>query len=255
LDIVIPVYNEDANILRVLDALGCHVRTPFRVLICYDHDDDTTLVALRDYVPSTFTIALIKNQGQGALGAVVSGFAASTAPAVLVFPADDDYNAPQIDAMLSKLGEGCELVAGSRFMPGGSMVGCPLIKAVLCRAVSFVMRHVMRLGVHDATNGFRLFSRRVVQELPIETTAGFAYSLELLVKCHRLGWKVGEVPVQWRERSAGKSRFRVFRWAPHYLQWVAYAAATTFLGRGPESVNKRRVSREPTSWPAPRRAA
>ena len=90
LEIVIPVYNEGANILRVLDSLRAHVRTPFRVLICYDHDDDDTLAALRECGARRPRCAARQEPRRGALGAVVTGFAESQAPAVLVFPADDD---------------------------------------------------------------------------------------------------------------------------------------------------------------------
>jgi glycosyltransferase involved in cell wall biosynthesis len=236
LEIVIPVYNERENIVRVLDSLRRHVKTPFRVLICYDRDDDNTLEALRDYPVEGFALGFVKNRGRGALGAVLSGFEASTAPAVLVFPADDDYNAPRLDLMMDRFREGCEIVAASRFMAGGCMVGCPWLKAALVRASAFALHHVARVPTHDPSNGFRLFSKRVLDTLPIESSVGFAYSIELLVKCHRLGWKIGEVPASWFERTSGQSRFRVLRWLPQYLRWFGYAFATTFLFRGPGSV-------------------
>jgi len=116
------------------------------------------------------------------------------------------------------------------------MLHGPLLKSVLCRAVSDAMYHVLRLPVRDVTNGFRLFSRRVIDRIPIETELGWAFSLELLVKCHRLGWRIGEVPVHWYERKKGRSRFRVFKWAPHYLRWVLYALETVLLRQGPETV-------------------
>ena len=72
--------------------------------------------------------------------------------------------------------------------------------------------------------------------------AGFCYSLELLVKCHRLGWRIGEVPARWFQRAHGASRFQVIRWLPHYLRWYAYAFATTYLGRPAESVSRRRTN-------------
>jgi dolichol-phosphate mannosyltransferase len=231
LDIVIPVFNEGTNIVSVLDALRRDVATPFRVFICYDHDDDNTLAALRGYVADRFELRFVKNRGQGALGAVVSGFAESTAPAVLVLPADDDYNSGRIDQLMVEFHKGCDIVAASRFMRGGRMVGCPLVKSILVRLVAAFLYYCVRLPTRDATNGFRLFSRRAVTTVPIETQSGFAYSLELLVKCHRLGWKVGEVPVHWYERKKGRSRFRVFRWAPQYLVWVRYALATQLLGK------------------------
>src|SRR5882672_5941425 len=99
LDIVIPVYNEGNNILPVLDSFKRHVKTPCRVLICYDHENDNTLPVLRTYSQDAFPMQLVKNRGRGALGAVLSGFDESTAPAVLMYPADDDFNAPQIDGM------------------------------------------------------------------------------------------------------------------------------------------------------------
>ena len=226
LDILIPVYNEGANILSVLDSLKQHVRTPFRVMLCYDSDDDTTLAAVRNAATFPFGIVLVKNRGRGAHRAVVTGFEASSAAAVLVFPGDDDYNAARLDSMMEKFRAGCDIVAASRFMPGGSMEGCPWLKAALVRGSAFVLYHVARVPTHDPSNGFRLFSRRVIERIPIESTAGFTYSLELLAKCHRLGWKIGEVPVAWHERKSGTSRFRVLKWLPDYLVWFFYCFAT-----------------------------
>jgi len=236
LDIIIPVYNEGANIVRVLESLREHVRTPFRVLICYDRDEDDTLERLREMDLRGLKVELVKNQGRGALGAILTGFRASVADAVVVFPADDDYNAPNLDRMVAKFREGCEIVVASRFIPGGCMVGCPWLKALLVRTSASALYWIARVPTHDASNGFRLFSRGVLETILIESTAGFAYSIELLVKCHRLGWRIGEVPVGWYERRAGKSRFRVLRWLPQYLRWFFYAFATTFLRRGPGTV-------------------
>jgi hypothetical protein len=78
----------------------------------------------------------------------------------------------------------------------------------------------------------------VLDEIPIESKVGFAYSIELLVKAHRLRWPIAEVPVSWFERKAGKSRFRTLGWLPQYSRWVFYALATTFLMRGPDSVRR-----------------
>lgn len=241
LDIIIPVYNEGDNILPVLESFKRHVRTSCRVWICYDHESDNTLPVVRAYPQDAFAIQLLKNRGRGALGAVLSGFESSTAPAVLMYPADDDYNAPQIDLMMGKFREGCEIVVASRFIPGGCMKGCPWLKALLVRSSAFVLHRFARLPTCDPTNGLRVFSRRVLDTIPIESTVGFAYSIELLVKAHRLGWRIGEVPASWFERRAGKSRFQVLKWVPQYLKWLLYAFATTFLFRAPQSVKLKPV--------------
>jgi dolichol-phosphate mannosyltransferase len=238
LDIVIPVYNEGANILQTLQSLARNVKTPLRVLICYDREDDDTLPAIRGNRDKLAGLAIdfVRNRGKGAHGAVLSGFEAGEAPFTLVFPADDDYNAAILDPMVRLAESGCDIVCASRFMPGGSMVGCPWLKAVLVRAGNFTLYHLARLPTRDASNGFRLFSRRAVTEIPIESSQGFCYSIELLVKAHRLGWPIGEVPARWFERKHGASRFQVLKWLPSYLRWYLYAFATTYLRRGQRDI-------------------
>ena len=235
LDIVIPVYNEGPNIRSVLESFRRELRVPYRVLICYDFDGDTTLAALEPLSREEYHFELVRNNGRGVLDAIRAGLRKTTAPVVLTFPADDDYNAPRINAMMEKAQSGCDIVCGSRFIPGGCMEDCPWLKAFLVRTAAFCMYYMARVPSHDATNGLRLFSRRAIDQIPIESQVGFAFSIELLVKCHRLGWRIGEVPFLWHERKAGKSRFRTLRWMPAYLHWAFYALATTWL-------RKRRVS-------------
>ncbi len=243
LDIVIPVYNEGRNIVPTLRALAQSVKTPARVLICYDDPADDTLPAIRDnpQAHAGLPIELVRNAARGAHGAVMTGFAASAAPFVLMCPADDDYNAPALDRMVALARADCDVVCASRFMPGGSMVGCPLLKAALVRSASFTLHHLARLPTTDASNGFRLFSRRVIERIAVESDQGFCYSIELLVKAHRLGWKIADVPAQWFERQHGVSRFRVLRWLPAYLRWYVYAFATTWLKRPPQTVTLKRI--------------
>jgi glycosyltransferase involved in cell wall biosynthesis len=241
-DIIIPVYNEGANIVPTLGAIAREVKTPSHVLICYDSEEDDTLPAInsnRDAF-STLSVTFLRNRGRGAHGAVLTGFAASDAPFVLVFPADDDYNPGILDSMVTEASKGCDVVCASRFMTGGRMVGCPWLKAFLVRTANFTLCHIARLPTHDASNGFRLFSRRAIDEIVIESERGFCYSIELLVKCHRLGWRIGEVPARWFQRAYGASRFQVVRWLPNYLRWYAYAFATTYLRRPAESVLRKK---------------
>ena len=82
------------------------------------------------------------------------------------------------------------------------MIGCPWLKAVLVRSA------ILALSCRppaDArlNNGFRMFSRRIIDSIVIESDRGFSYRVELLVKCHRLGWPIAEVPARWIERRRG----------------------------------------------------
>lgn len=243
IDIVIPVYNEGANILATLGALAREVKTPTRVLICYDLDEDDTLPAVRNNpdVYAGIDVAFIRNRVRGAHGAVMAGFAASTAPIVVAYPADDDFNAGIIDRMAALINDGCDVVCASRFLPGGTMQGAPWLKDILVRTAAFTLNYFAALPTKDPTSGFRMFSRRVIEQIEIESDAGFCYSIEMLVKAHRLGWRIGEVPAVWYERQHGTSRFRVMKWLPAYLRWFRYAFATTYLRRSPATVTLKSV--------------
>ncbi len=204
------------------------MRTRARVLLIYDSSEDNTLAAVEAHRAefAGLNIEFRQNKSRGAHAAVMTGFAASRAPYVIMFPADDDYNAGILDAMVARGKDGADIVCASRFMPGGSMVGCPALKAVLVRAGNWFLHRVARIPTRDASNGFRLFSRRAIEGIEIESTTGFCYSIEYLVKAHRLGWRIDEVPAQWFERRSGKSRFKVLRWLPAYLRWCWYAFVT-----------------------------
>ena len=151
-------------------------------------------------------------------------------------PADDRFNAGIIDSMYQEYRNGHHIVSASRFIAGGCMVGAPWLKSLLVRSSAFTLYYLARLPARDASNGLRLFSRRLLDRAKIESSVGFAYGIELLVKCHRLGWKVAEIPAVWYERTSGRSRFKVIRWLSEYLRWYFYAFATTYLRRGPETV-------------------
>ena len=109
------------------------------------------------------------------------------------------------------------------------MQGCPWLKDLLVRLAAFSLYHFARVPSRDPSNGLRLFSRKVLKAIPIQSTQGFTYSIELLVKAHRMGLKVADVPFRWIERKKGKSRFQVGSWLFAYLRWYAYAFGTTFF--------------------------
>ena len=81
------------------------------------------------------------------------------------------------------------------------------------------MYYFARIKIKDPTNGFRMFSRKLLNIIPIESKDGFAYSIELLIKAKRLNLKIIELPSVWIEREDRKSSFKIFKWAKEYLKW------------------------------------
>lgn len=119
--------------------------------------------------------------------------------------------------MVSEARAGAAVVAASRYMPGGSRIGGRWLKTRLSRIASLTLHWFGGIPTHDSTNGFKLYARWFLDRVRIESRTGFA--LELTVKAHRMGLPVREVPTVWRDRRAGRSRFRLLAWLPHYLKW------------------------------------
>ncbi len=233
LSVVIPVYNEGENIAAVLTGLMAAVRArPLEILVIYDFDADTTLPVVRRLQPEIPQVRLVKNTlGPGVLNAVKTGLRSSTGPYVIVMMADGADDPSSIHGMLVEAVNGADVVAGSRYMRGGRQIGGPLIKRLLSRAGGLSLHWLGGIGTRDPTNNFKLYSRRLLERVTIESTAGFELALELTVKAHRMGMRIAEVPTTWRDRTKGQSRFRLRKWLPHYLRWYWYGLATRFLGK------------------------
>ena len=229
LDIVIPIYNEGRKIIELFECFNKNIKTDFRVLLCYDDNTDNIFHFQNEFNNFKFNIKLVKNPKKGPCSAVKEGLNLGGSNCVIVYPADDLLNYDLIDHMYKAYTNGNDIVVASRFMKGGSMKGCPLIKSILVRLASTTLYLFSSIPVRDSSNGFRLFSRRLIDEVEIESKLGFAYSLELLAKCNRMGLKIKEIPAQWEERSEGSSRFRIMKWLPDYLRWYFYGLGTTWL--------------------------
>ncbi len=227
LTIVMPVYNEGANIGRVLEGLHHAVHAqPFEVIVVYDFERDDTLPAVQRLKAAMPEIRLLHNAlGPGVLNAIRAGFAAARGAHVLVMMADGSDDPATIDPMLALAERGADVVAASRYMAGGRQLGGPWVKRLLSRGAGLSLRLAGALPITDATSNFRLYSHRLLEAVTIESAAGFALALELTVKAQLLGLRVTETPTTWRDRTAGKSRFRLWGWLPHYLRWYRAALA------------------------------
>ncbi len=220
--VVVPVYNEADNIAPLLYALRDELPPGFETLIVYDFDEDTTLPALSRVPPDRKPSPLrtVKNTlGAGVRFAIEVGMRNASAPIVMVTMADlsDDYSG--VERMIGLAEEGADVVCASRYMRGGQQVGGPFLKGLLSRTAGLTLHWFAGMPTHDATNSFRVYRKEFLDQMTIESTAGFALGLELTVKAHLDGRRIEQVPATWHDRSAGASRFRTFAWMPHYLKW------------------------------------
>jgi dolichol-phosphate mannosyltransferase len=224
-DFIMPVFNEGANIARALEEIDTHIVMEKRVLVVYDFEGDDTVPVVRDLQPRYPWVELVRNDlGRGVLSAIRAGIAHARAEVVIVTMADLSDDLTVVPRMVELIrDEGYDVVCASRYMRGGRQIGGPRLKGWLSRLAGVSLHHLAGLPSHDATNAFRAYRRSVLREIPIESTGGFEYSLELTAKAFARGRRITEVPSTWRDRTAGESRFRLWKWLPKYLYWYFYA--------------------------------
>ncbi|HLY73269.1 MAG TPA: glycosyltransferase, partial [Planctomycetota bacterium] len=226
ISVILPVYNEEGNIAACLRGLARALENlEHEILVCYDFDGDTTLPAIASMKDRPSGLKLVRNSlGRGPAFALRAGLQAARGDVLVTTMADLSDPPELIPVMARKVREeGADVVSGSRYMKGGSQSGGPPLKVLLSRAAGLSLRWIAGLGTHDATTNFRAYSRRLIQNVPIQSRHGMELALELTVKAHRRGFKVDEVPSSWKDRSAGESRFRLGEWLPRYLRWYFLA--------------------------------
>jgi glycosyltransferase involved in cell wall biosynthesis len=223
--VVIPAYNEGANIVPVLDRLLESVTLPCEVLVVVDFAEDTTIPFIESYAgraqPSVR--AVINDYGRGPAWAIRYGIGHATAPVVVVTMADGCDDPRQIDELTRLVERGVVVAAASRYMPGGQQVGGPYLKRVLSKNAGRSLYWFARIGTRDATNSFKAYSRTFVERVGIESEDGFEIGLELTAKARRMRLPVAEIPTIWLDREAGVSNFKIAKWLPKYLRWYRFA--------------------------------
>jgi len=224
LTIIIPVYNEGEIILETLTEIKNKINIPHNILIIYDYDRDNTITVLESYLATKKNITLLKNQlGQGALNAIKTGLNQITNGYALVVMADLSDDLAKVDQMYYKMSEGYEIICGSRYMKGGKQIGGPRFKKFLSRMAGLSIHFLAGIPTHDITNSFKMYSHKVLQNISIESNGGFELGMELVIKAHIRGYPISEVPSVWRDRTSGKSNFKLWSWIPKYLKWYFLA--------------------------------
>ena len=232
LSIVIPVYNEGQNILTTLTELDRWVRVPHEVLIVYDFDEDDTIPAVQKILSEHGPLRLIKNlYGRGVLKAIRTGIESARHDVILVVMADLSDHLSVVDGMFAKINEGYDLVCGSRYMRDGRQIGGPVLKKMLSRCAGLSLHYLLQFPVHDLTNSFKMYTRKVVRDVQIESTGGFEIGMEILIKAHLKGFRIAEMPSVWKEREVGRSNFKLLKWIPKYAYWYFFAVRNLLPAR------------------------
>jgi dolichol-phosphate mannosyltransferase len=225
LTIVIPVYNEGANFSALWTELITNVSCEFTAIVVYDFDEDDTVTVVQQIAcRGEHRLRAVKNCIKpGVVGAIRTGFQEASDGPILVVMADLSDDLAQVDRMVELYQQGYHVVAGSRYMKGGRIIDGPWLKQLLSRCAGVSLFWLRGVPTHDATNAFKIYDRDMLNTFNIESHNGFEINLELTIKAFLGGYRIVELPVTWRNRIRGQSRFRMWQWIPRYLKWYLYA--------------------------------
>ncbi|UPW04868.1 polyprenol monophosphomannose synthase [Rhodococcus pyridinivorans] len=209
--VIIPTYNERENLGRIITRL--HAALPHtHVLVVDDGSPDGTGDLADDLAAADERIAVLHRTEKNGLGAAyIAGFrwGLEHGYAVLVEMDADGSHAPeQLHLLLEKVDAGADLVLGSRYVPGGTVVNWPWHREVLSRGGNIYSRLALGVSIQDITGGYRAYRREVLEKLDLDAIAshGYCFQVDLAWRTLQAGFTVAEVPITFTEREIGESK-------------------------------------------------
>jgi dolichol-phosphate mannosyltransferase len=223
LTLIIPVYEEEHNIVPFVEEIMAHVHSSYIALIIYDHEHDSTLNKVEELTRKSHNVRFVKNQfGAGVINAFKTGFASAETDFIVPIMADLSDMPETVNIMHAKIQEGYDLVVASRYAKHGGKIGGPRIKNVLSALANRSLHTLTGIPTHDFTNAFIMYRKSVIDNIEIRSTGGFEITMEIIAKAYILGCNITEVPTVNRDRAAGKSKFALWKWICNYLYWYCY---------------------------------
>jgi dolichol-phosphate mannosyltransferase len=212
--IILPTYNESENLPTVIAAIE-QVRqetpTPGHVLVVDDNSPDGTGDVADELAAKHEWVHVLHRPGKQGLGqAYIAGFRWALArdyTHILEMDCDLSHPPAAIPRLLAAA-EVNDLVLGSRYVPGGGVVGWPLHRRVISQGGSLYARGCLGVGIHDLTGGFKCFRRWVLEAIDLDGIhgQGYVFQIELTFRTLRLGGRVAEVPIVFEDRTVGESK-------------------------------------------------
>jgi len=222
--VILPTYDEAENVLPLSrDILA--VDPSLEILVVDDNSPDGTGDLVEGARRSESRLHLLRRPEKLGLGsAYLAGFRYGLDhdyDQILTMDCDGSHHPRHLPAILSAM-EQHDMVIGSRYVPGGGIVNWPWHRRALSFLANFYARTLLRLPVNDVTAGFRCYRRRVLESVdPFAVSAsGYSFLEEMCWRVHRGGFRIGESPIVFEQRTRGVSKIdssEIYRAALHVL--------------------------------------
>ena len=236
--VVVPTHNEADNIAELLDALDEHV-PEVDVLVLDDASVDATRSIVQDRLATDSRLRLIQREEKLGLGnAYVYAFSVALDEgydAVVEIDADLSHDPAVLPMMLDLAEREIAVVIGSRYVPGGSVVGWPRRRTWLSRWGNRYAAIALGLAINDATAGFRVYRTDTLRAIDLGAvrSEGYGFQIEMTYRAVAAGCSIVEVPITFRDRVAGASKMsgNIVREAFLLVTWWAVRDAVTLRRR------------------------
>ena len=209
--VVIPTYNEIENIDEVLRRTR-RALPDATVLVVDDNSPDGTgdrVVALQR---SLGDLEVLRREGKQGLGAAYrAGFQAGLAEGydvLIEMDADLSHDPAALPDLVRAIANGADLAIGSRYVRGGSIPDWAPLRRAISKIGNTYARAMLRLPVHDATSGFRAYRADVLEAIDLDRVRadGYGFQVEMAYQVHTMGGHIAEVPIEFRDRTLGRSK-------------------------------------------------
>lgn len=208
--VIIPTYNEAENVELITDRLRTAVPAA-HILIADDNSPDGTGRIAEELAAADDHIQVLHRPGkEGLSAAYLASFRWGLDhgyDVLIEFDADGSHQPEQLHRLLDALVAGADMVKGSRWVKGGSVVNWPLHREVLSRAGSLWTRLMLGMPIKDVTGGLNAFKRETLKRIIDDIEAeGYGIQRDLTWHTYQAGLQVIEVPIDFKERERGNSK-------------------------------------------------
>lgn len=208
--VVVPTYNERENLPDIALAVTSQ---GFRLLVVDDSSPDGTGDLADEIAVSHDLVSVLHRPAKEGLGkAYAAAFdqllGDEEAGVIVEMDADFSHDPQDLPRLIQAVDEGADLAIGSRYVPGGDTPDWPLVRRLISRGGNLYARVLLGHGVKDSTAGFRAFRADSLARLPYGETraSGYGFQVEMAWRASKMGMKIAEVPVVFRDRTRGSSK-------------------------------------------------
>ena len=210
--VIIPTYNEKENIEKIIRKVFS-LPGDYHLLIVDDGSPDGTADIIKGLQKEyTASLHILERKGKLGLGtAYIAGFKWALQHGYeYIFEMDADFSHDPED--LNRLYDACksraDVVVGSRYTKGGKVVNWPWDRIFISKGGALYTKMITWMPVNDPTAGFVCYKRKVLETIPLDKVhfVGYAFQIEMKYRAWKLGFKIGEVPITFRDRKEGVSK-------------------------------------------------